>query len=111
MTSREGTLGDPLALPSARPKRVVQVKAADLDPEELLGNARQALAAELKRLNAKAIVGLDSTDIKNLTMLTDAACKLAREERDALKSDDFTKKSKEELRAIVEGALGALAGP
>lgn len=98
--------------PRAAPRRQV-VPERRADPDQLLADARDAMAIELGRLKRKAAVGagLETEDIKALALLTDAACKLAREERDAAKANDLTGLSVDELLAQSEAAKAKLREP
>lgn len=82
------------------------------DADALLADARVAMGHELARLKNRAagVQGLDPNDVKALALLTDAACKLAREEREALKADDLAGLTNEELKAKTAKAMEELDG-
>lgn len=118
MTAREGTLAGqpapevlppgPQRLPSARRKLLAASERSD-DPEALLSDAKDAMGHELQRLRREAgIRPLKPDEIRSLALLADAACKLAREEREAAKADDVAGLPKEELIRRAEAALAVL---
>lgn len=107
MDKPDGTLAGaemPPAPPSPRPaaRRVVAAPKRRADPDALLDDAREAMAHELRRLKSQAANGpLSPNEVRSLGMLADAACKLAREEREAAKADDLSDLPREKL--IEEG--------
>ena len=114
MADREGTLG-PVTIPppgpsAARPRRVVKAPKRSIEADALLGDAREAMGLELNKLKrlAGGPSGLNPDQVRALGLLADAACKLAREERDAAKADEWAGKSKEDVIAEAEQALEEL---
>lgn len=114
MSRSDGTLGDAeMPAPAeTRPGprgRVVAARPVKADPDSLLDDAREAMAHELRRIKTAAKAqALAPADARTLALLTDAAIKLAREEREAAKADDLSGLPKDELLSKGREALEEL---